>query len=94
MLSIKNLQLKLSSKKLFSKFIEFFYVKESVKAQIYYLILSTASQIHFMFHVSLLEFYVDSKNSLKTMSENIFVDDEKQYEIEKILNKKNSTEQT
>ena len=43
-----------------------------------------------MFHVFLLKFYINSKNSLKIMSESIFVNDEKQYEIKKILNKKNS----
>ena len=47
-----------------------------------------------MFHVFLLEFYVDLKNLLKTMLENIFINNEKQYEIKKILNKKNSTKQT
>ena len=47
-----------------------------------------------MFHVFLLKFYIDSKNSLKTILNDIFINDEKQYEIKKILNKKNSTEQT
>ena len=43
-----------------------------------------------MFHVFLLKLYVDLKNFLKIMSKSIFVNDEKQYEIKKILNKKNS----
>ena len=48
-----------------------------MRAQAYCLILSTVSQIHSVFHVFLLEPYVDLKNSSETMSESIFVNDEK-----------------
>ena len=42
-----------------------------------------------MFHVFLLKFYVNLKNSLKTILKSICVNNEKQYKIKKILNKKN-----
>ena len=47
-----------------------------------------------MFYVSLLEFYVDLKNSSEIMLKSVFINDEKQYKIEKILNKKNFKKQT
>ena len=42
-----------------------------------------------MFYVFLLEFYINLKNSSEIILESIFINDEKQYEIKKILNKKN-----
>ena len=60
-LSTKNLKQKKLNKKLFHKFIESFRVKKSVEKQTYRLIFFNIYQIHFVFHVLLIESYQRQK---------------------------------
>ena len=88
MLFIKNLKLKLLSKKLFDKFIEFFIVIEFVKTQIYHLqLFFKYSKLHSIFYVSLLKMYKKkhdkySKDFLLELN-----DFEQKYKVETILNR-------
>ena len=88
MLSIKNFkQIKLK-KKLLNKFTKLFVIENVINnKQIYRLRLFSTWKIHSIFHVSLLEKYF--KNFTISISTKIeLIDDKKQWEIEKILNKK------
>ena len=90
MLSIKNLKQKRSSKKLSHKYVESFKIENKIEAQIYRLTLSNIYRIHNIFHVSLLKSYrhrVDDKKTKQMMQTSNFIDDEKQWKIEEIVDK-------
>ena len=87
MLFIKNLKLRLSSKKLFDKYIEFFIVIELVKTQTYRLQFSSKyNRLHSIFHVSLLKMY-KKKHDKYSKDFLLELDDfEQKYKVETILN--------
>ena len=57
LLSVKNLRLKLPTKKLSMKFVSPFLIEEKIGLQAYYLQLAKSYKIHNMFYVSLLLLY-------------------------------------
>ena len=91
MLFTKNLKQKKLSKKLSHKFAKSFKIKNKIESQTYKLILLNIYWIHNTFHVSLLKKYhhhVDAKKTKSILMTSEFIDDEKQWKIEKILDKK------
>ena len=86
LLNAKNIKTTRLSKKLNHKYVRSFEVLTSVEKQTYYLRLSVAFNfIHDVFHVSLLESFrkrIDNSSILLS----VLVDEEKQYEIEDVLN--------
>ena len=73
------------------KYIEPFHIKESIETQTYYLSLSTLYQIHSVFYIFLLKLY-ESRNEEKKayILKSITIDEHNEYEIEEILNRKNT----
>ena len=87
-LFIKNLKLKQSSKKFSSKFADSFRVKELVRSQTYrFSLFQFYNRIHSIFHVSYLKSYFRRRgdNSILKLTLSKLIDDEEQYEIEKII---------
>ena len=73
------------------KYIRFFCVEKPVETQIYHLSLPISYQIHSVFYVFLLKLYESRGEEEEThISKNITIDEHNEYEIEKILNKKNT----
>ena len=74
------------------KFVKFFCIKNKIDAQTYRLILFNIYRIHNFFHISLLKNYYYKKNdkhAKQFMQISKFIDNEKQWKIEKILDKMN-----
>ena len=72
------------------KYIKPFYIKKSVKTQIYYLLLSILYWIHLIFYVFLLKLYESRGEEMKTyIFESITIDEHKKYKIKEIFDKKN-----
>ena len=91
MLSTKNLKQKRPSKKLSHKFAGPFRIKNKVESQAYRLTLPNTYRIHNTFHVSLLKKYhhrADAKKAKSMLMAPELIDDEEQWEIEEILDKK------
>ena len=88
--SIKNLKQKRFFKKLSYKYIQSFNIKNKIETQIYHLTLSNIYRIHNIFHVFLLKSYrhrVDDKKTKSMIQISNFINDEKQCEIKKIIDK-------
>ena len=91
MLFTKNLKQKKLSKKLSHKFAEPFRIKNKIESQTYRLTLFNTYRIHNTFHVSLLKKYhhrADAKETKSMLMASKLIDDEEQWEIEKIFDKK------
>jgi hypothetical protein len=90
MLFIKNIKLKNSSQKLSHRFIESFRIVETMKKQIYRLILLFFYRIHDVFHVFYLKSYKRRKNDniISKYSSSELLDDDEINEVEEILQKK------
>ena len=94
LLNVKNLWTIRLSKKLLHKYIRPFCVKKPVGTQVYHLSLPIAYQIHSVFHVSLLEPYKSRGGKREThMPENITINEHDEYEIEEILDRKNTKDE-
>ena len=91
-LAIKNLKQKWPSKKLSHYFIRLFKMDKIVGKQVYCLILPPNYRIHLIFHILLLELYIGRKDelSISIKSPPELIDNNKEWEIEKILEKKKS----
>ena len=92
MLFIKNLKQKRFNKKLSHKFAKSFKIKNKIDSQTYKLILFNIYRIYNTFHVSLLKKYhhrVDDKKTKIMFQISKFIDNNKQWKIEKIFDKKN-----
>ena len=90
MLFTKHIKQRKSSQKFSHKFIKSFRIANVVEKQTYRLVLSFLYRIHDVFHVSYLEFYNKRENDdfLLDLSSSKLINDEKEFEIEKILQKK------
>jgi len=91
-LSAKNLRQKRPSKKLSHRYIEPFRVQDIVGKQAYRLTLPDTYRIHPVFHVSLLEPYHRraDDSSIPELPLPELIDNDEQYEVEEILNRKKS----
>ena len=93
MLFIKNLKQFKSKKKLANKYIESFEIFDIIETQTYKLQLFSKWKIYFVFHVFLLKKY--RENFIIAISTKVqLYDDEKQWEIKKILNVKDKTKKS
>ena len=82
-----NIRTLRSKKKIDHKQLESFEVVKRIKSQTYLLdLLEKYDSIHFVFHIFLLESWYSRDENSK--SQFILVEDEKKWEIEKILNKR------
>ena len=93
MLSTKNLKQKRLSKKLSHKFAKLFKIENKINAQTYRLTLFNIYRIHNTFHVFLLKKYhhrADDEQTKSMLQTSKLIDDEKQWEIKKILNRTKS----
>ena len=91
MLNAKNLQTLRFSKNLSHKYIGPFHVEKPVGMQAYCLSLPTLYQIHSVFHISLLESYQSRDGEREAhIPESITIDEHDEYEIEEILDRKNT----
>lgn len=89
-LSAKNLRQKRPSKKLSHRYIEPFQVQNIVEKQAYRLTLPDTYRIHSVFHVFLLEPYHRraDNSSISELHLLELIDNDEQYEVEEILNRK------
>ena len=89
-LATKNLKQKRPSKKLSHRFIGPFEMDKIVGKQTYHLILPPNYRIHPVFHVLLLESYVgrEGESNIPAKPPPELIDDNKEWEVEKILEKK------
>ena len=74
------------------KYMKFFKIKNKIDAQTYRFILFNIYRIYNIFQISLLKDYhhkKDDKHAKQFMQILKFINDEKQWEIEEILNKMN-----
>ncbi len=90
MLSAKNLKRKKLSKKLSNKMIKLFRIQEFIDKQTYHLDLSIIYRVHSVFHVFLLELYNCKLNDNSIFDYLVLklIDDEQEWKIEKILQKR------
>ena len=90
LLNVKNLQIIRFSQKLLHRYIRPFYIKKSIKTQVYCLSLPTSYWIHSVFHIFLLKLYKNRGGEMKVyIPESITVDKHEEYEIEEIFDRKN-----
>lgn len=87
LLSTKNLRLKQPSKKVTSKYIGPFKVRDAIGTQAYRLWLPPAYRIHDVFHISLLKLYYHRKGEPEENAQapEIEEDGEESWEVEEIL---------
>ena len=93
MLSERHLCITQSSRKLNSRFFEPFTIEESMNKNAYKLVLPEGYWIHSVFHVSLLEPYNECKGEEIEQPSVLLIEDYEEYEIEVILNDKESGNQ-
>jgi hypothetical protein len=86
LLSVRNIRIKKSNKKLDHKFLGPFRIMEAVEKQAYRLKFSpTYSRIHDVFHISLLEPYYNRKDRASTTPEPIPIEDQDEWAVEQVL---------
>ncbi len=95
LLFIKNLKQHRLSKKLLYKFIKSFWIVNLINKQAYWLALPAYYRIHNVFYVSYLKFHKHylNNNSSSELSLLNLINDEKEYKIKDILNKRQRREQ-